>query len=116
MPVATPNGANYPGAIGSSPYGPSFGNPGGVLRVVGSYLTADSAPYDLSYLYDGAAAPGQQLTTLVYPEIRARTSTLFTIAHSTFGNQVVGNYDTQLATGNAFIYDIDTGGYTTLQL
>ncbi|WP_224406714.1 autotransporter outer membrane beta-barrel domain-containing protein [Afifella sp. IM 167] len=109
MPEATANGANFPGAIGSSPYGPSFGNPGGVLRVVGSYQTAASAPYDLSYLYDGAAAPGEQITTLIYPE----AGTLFTIAHSTFGHQVVGNYDTRLATGNAFIYDIDTGAYTT---
>ncbi|MEP9389001.1 autotransporter domain-containing protein [Mesorhizobium sp. KR9-304] len=109
MPVATPNGANYPGATGSSPYGPSFGNPGGVLRVVGSYLTAESNGYDLSYLYDAAAAPGEELTTLVYPD----AGTLYTIAHSTFGNQLVGNYDTQLATGNAFIYNIDTEQYVT---
>jgi subtilase-type serine protease len=110
MPVETPNGTNYPGSTGSSPYGPSFGNPGGVLRVVGSYLTSESDPYDLSYLYDAAAAPGQELTELVYPD----SGTLYTIAHSTFGNQVVGNYDTQLDEGHAFIYNIDTGGYTPL--
>ncbi len=109
MPVATANGANFPGAIGSSPYGPSFGNPGGVLRVVGSYQTAASAPYDRSYLYDGAQAPGQQITPLAYPG----SGTLYTIAHSTFGDQVVGNYDTRLATGNAFIYNISSGTYTT---
>ncbi len=109
MPEATANGANFPGAIGSSPYGPSFGNPGGVLRVVGSYQTADSAPYDRSYLYDGARPPEQQITTLIYPG----TQTLYTIAHSTFGNHVVGNYDTRLATGNAFIYNIENGTYTT---
>ena len=112
MPVATPNGANYPGAIGSSPYGPSFGNQGGVLRVVGSYLTAASSPYDLSYLYDAAAAPGQQLTELAYPSTPGN-ETLYTIAHSTFGNQVVGNYDTRLATGRAMIYTISTGTYVT---
>lgn len=109
FPEATDNGSNYPGALGSSPYGPNFGNPGGILRTVGSYKTTASNPYDLSYLYDGAAAPGQELTTLVYPT----SGTLFTIAHSTFGNQLVGNYDTRLATGNAFIYNIDTGTYTT---
>lgn len=109
FPESTPNGANYPGAIGSSPYGPSFGNPGGVLRVVGSYKTEATSPYDTSYLYDGAAAPGQQLTNLTYPT----DGVLFTIAHSNFGNQVVGDYDTRLATGNAFIYNIDTGTYTT---
>jgi subtilase-type serine protease len=112
LPVATENGANFPGAIGSSPYGPNFGTPSGIMRVVGSYQTEASAPYDLSYLYDGAAAPGQQITNLVYPSENG-AKTLFTIAHSTFGHQVVGNYDTDLATGNAFIYDINTGTYTT---
>lgn len=101
MPVATENGANYPDAIGSSPYGPSFGNPGGILRVVGSYQTAASAPYDLSYLYDAAAPEGQTLTTLVFPS--GEDETLYTIAHSTFGNQLVGNYDTRLATGNVHL-------------
>lgn len=109
MPEATANGANFPGAIGSSPYGPHFGNPDGVLRVVGSYKTEASNPFDLSYLYDGAAVPGQQITNLIYPG----ADTKFTIAHSTFGNHVVGNYDTRLATGNAFIYDINAGTYTT---
>ncbi|MEP9376046.1 autotransporter domain-containing protein [Aquabacter sp. CN5-332] len=112
MPVATANGVNYPGAIGSSPYGPSFGNQGGVLRTVGSYMTAASSPYDLSYLYDGAAAPGRQLTGIFYPDSPGDT-TLYTIAHSTFGNQVVGNYDTRLTTGNAMIYTISTGTYVT---
>ncbi len=109
FPEATANGANFPGAIGSSPYGPSFGTPSGILRAVGSYQTTTSAPYDLSYLYDGAAAAGQTLLTLAYPG----SDTLFTIAHSNFGNQVVGDYDSRLATGNAFIYTIDSGTYTT---
>ncbi|MCX5514875.1 autotransporter outer membrane beta-barrel domain-containing protein [Kaistia algarum] len=111
MPVSTSNGANFPGAIGSSPYGPSFGTPEGILRVVGSYQTEASAPYDLSYLYDGAAAPGQQITNLIYPS-GAAGQTLYTIAHSNFGNQVVGDYDTDLATGNAFIYNMDTGTFS----
>ena len=106
FPVATTNGANFPGAIGSSPYGPSFGSQYGILNAVGSYLI-QSSPYNLSYLYNAAAAPAGNLTTLVYPG----ASTLETIAHSTFGNQVVGNYDTRLATGNAFIYTISTGAY-----
>lgn len=111
LPFATENGANFPGAIGSSPYGPSFGTQTGVLRAVGSYQTTASDPYDLSYLYDAAAAPGQELTYLAYPDDDAPS--LYTIAHSTFGNQVVGNYDTNLNAGNAFTYNIDTGAYTT---
>ena len=66
----------------------------------------------MSYLYDGAAGPNGNLTTLVYPST-VKAQTLFTIAHSTFGNQTVGNYDTGLATGNAFIYTISTGAYRT---
>jgi hypothetical protein len=112
MPVTTANGVNYPGAIGSSPYGPSFGNIGGVLRTVGSYVTAASSPYDLSYLYDAAQAPNQQITPLAYPGTK-QNPTLFTIAHSTFGDTVVGDYDSRLATGNAMIYSISTGAYAT---
>jgi subtilase-type serine protease len=109
FPAATANGSNYPGAISSTPYGPNFGSAAGILRVVGSYKTAASNPNDLGYLYDGAPTSGQQLTTLFYPG----SSTINTIPHSNFGNQVVGNYDTILATGNAFIYDIPSGTYTT---
>lgn len=108
FPFATPGMTNYPGSISSSPYGPSFGSYGGILRVVGSYKTGAS-PFDLGYLYDGAAAPGEELLTLVYPG----ASTEFTIAHSTFGNLAVGNYDTGPLTGNAFIYDIAAGTYVT---
>jgi len=112
MPVPTSDGTNYPGSIGSSPYGPHFGNPGGVLRVVGSYKTSESDPYDLSYLYDAAAAPGDQITELRYPG----DDTLFTIAHSNFGNLVVGNYDTQLDEGHGFIYNIDTREYSSFDI
>lgn len=108
--------ANYPGSYSSSPYGPSVGNPNGILRVVGSYKSTASSPYDWGYLYDGAAAPGSQLTTLLYPNSQNTSGepTLFTIAHSTFGDQVVGNYDTRLITGNAFLYTISTGAYTNI--
>jgi subtilase-type serine protease len=115
FPESTANGANFPGAIGSSPYGPSFGSQFGILRAVGSYQTQSSSPYDLSYLYDGAVGPNGNLTTLIYPS-SVGAQTLFTIAHSTFGNQVVGNYDTGLATGNAFIYTISSGTYQTIKL
>jgi subtilase-type serine protease len=116
FPEATANGANFPAAIGSSPYGPGFGSQFGILRTVGSYETQTSSPYDLSYLYDAATAGAKaNLTTLVYPSTPS-APTLFTIAHSTFGNQVVGNYDTSLATGNAFLYTINTGAYQKINL
>jgi uncharacterized protein with beta-barrel porin domain len=111
FPTATASGSNFPGAISSTPYGPSVGAPTGILRVVGSFITA-SYPFNQSFLSDAAAAPGQQITPLFFPSSPAN-ATLETIAHSTFGNQVVGNYDSRLATGNAFIYDIASGTYTT---
>ena len=57
---------------------------------------------------------GQQITTLFYPgsSFDPNSSTINTIPHSNFGNQVVGNYDTKLINGNAFIYDIPSGTYT----
>jgi len=113
FPVATSSGVNFPGATTSTPYGPTFGAPTGILRVVGSYTTPASAPFNLSYLYDGATAPGQQITTLAFPNPPG-DQTLETIAHSTFGNQVVGNFDTRVATGKAFLYDIPSGIYTKI--
>jgi len=113
FPQATPSGVNYPGAIASTPYGPSFGSAAGILRAVGSYMTTASSPYDIGYLYDGAAAAAGSLTALQYPSSPG-AATLYTIGHSTFGNQVVGNYDTQLDTGHAFLYDIPSGTFTNI--
>jgi hypothetical protein len=61
FPEATANGANFLGAIVSSPYGPGFGSQFGILRAVGSYETQSSSPYDFGYLYDGAAGPNGNL-------------------------------------------------------
>jgi hypothetical protein len=109
-PTATSSGINLTGATTATPYGPSFGSASGILRVVGSYKTTTSNNGNLGYLFDGANAPGQQLTTLV-----GNPSAFNTIAHSNFGNQVVGNWDTaNLAPGNAFLYDIPSGTMTTI--
>ena len=102
MPEATANGSNFPGAVSSQPYGPTFGNLGGILRVTGTFVPATGQP-DRSYIFDSAAAPGQQYTTLVVP------GAVNTIAHSQFGNQVVGNFNTTTALGSAFIYDMTSG-------
>jgi subtilase-type serine protease len=109
-PNASAPPVNFTGATSATPYGPSFGSASGILRVVGSYKTAANGNGDLGYLFDGANAPGQQLTTLVAPG----GQTINTIAHSNFGNQVVGNFDTRLATGNAFLYNIASGTFTTI--
>ncbi|WP_159436455.1 autotransporter domain-containing protein [Pseudovibrio sp. Tun.PSC04-5.I4] len=112
FPIDASSEGNYPGALSSSPYGPSFGSQLGILRVVGSYKTTASSPVDLGYLYDGAATPGEELTTLSDPT----DDTKFTIAHSNFGSYAVGNYDEHLSTGSAFIYNMSTGNYDTLNI
>ena len=114
-PNASAPPVSFTGATTATPYGPSFGSATGILRTVGSYKTAANGNGDLGFLYDGANAPGQQLTTLVAPSGPANSpNTINTIAHSTFGNQVVGNFDTRLATGNAFLYDIPSNTFTTI--
>jgi subtilase-type serine protease len=116
-PAPYPNAAappvNFTGATTNTPYGLSFGSASGIMRGTGSYKSpAFPAPTfgDVGYLFDGANAPGQQLTTLL-----GAPNAFNTIGHSTFGNQLVGNWDTgNAAVGNAFLYNIATGSMTTI--
>jgi hypothetical protein len=56
------------------------------------------------------------------PRSRPKCFVMDTIAHSTMGNLVVGNYDLKpavrggLVSGNAFIYNISKGRWTLLQM
>jgi subtilase-type serine protease len=92
-PAPYPNASappiNFTGATTNTPYGLSFGSASGIMRGTGSYKTAANGSGDLGYLFDGANAPGQQLTTL-----RGAANAFNTIGHSTFGNQLVGNSTT----------------------
>jgi uncharacterized protein with beta-barrel porin domain len=106
LPVATANGTNFPNSSSAEPYGPSFGWQNGILSVVGTYVPS-SGGNTLSYRFDAAAAPNQQITYLAYPGGQN------TIAHSQFGTQVVGNYNTATLLGHAFVYNIATGSWTT---
>jgi len=109
-PIATSSGVNLTGATTNTPYGLSFGSASGIMRGTGSYKTTANGSGDLGYLFDGANAPGQQLTTLL-----GAANAFNTIGHSTFGNQLVGNWDTgNAAVGNAFLYNIASGSMTTI--
>jgi uncharacterized protein with beta-barrel porin domain len=112
-PNASAPPVNFTGATTNTPYGLSFGSASGIMRGTGSYKSpAFPAPMfgDVGYLFDGANAPGQQLTTLL-----GAPNAFNTIGHSTFGNQLVGNWDTgNAAVGNAFLYNIATGSMTTI--
>jgi len=105
FPIATANGSNYPGATTSTPYGPTVGSPGGILRVTGSYNYNNSGYRDIGYLYDGAPSAGRSNYTSIIGSDGIH-STIFTIGHSNFGNLLVGNFDTQLNEGQAFLHNI----------
>ena len=64
-PNASAPPVNFTGATTNTPYGLSFGSASGIMRGTGSYKSpAFPAPTfgDVGYLFDGANAPGQQLT------------------------------------------------------
>ncbi|MBC2596312.1 hypothetical protein H5P28_18755 [Ruficoccus amylovorans] len=104
---------NQPGATTTSTalYGPNTLSNGNI-RVAGSYKTSETGARDLGLFYEGPAAGGGTWTTLT--PTHSGETTLNTIAHSTHGDLLVGNFDTDLATGRAFIYDIVSQSYREL--
>ena len=106
LPQATANGSNFPGAVSSQPYGPTFGDLGGILKVTGTLIPSAGQP-DSSFIFDSAAAPGQQYTTVNVP------GAANTIAHSQFGNLVVGNFNTTTPAGSAFVFNAATSTFST---
>jgi hypothetical protein len=121
-PISTSGGTwhllNYPSSAGvtvtsTSLYGPNNGNTSGTVQIVGNYTTAESAGSAIGLLYQGAVDGSGAWSTLLPPS-PDNSSVINTIAHSTMGGLVVGNYDTRLATGKAFIYDITNNSYINL--
>ena len=135
----------FPGFKTGTFYGPDtpYYNPDtipvGQVRAVGSYqVTSSSSPSTLNHgmIYLGPVnGAGGSWTTIDVPSdgsntvnhVRACPVTrpgcfvLNTIAHSTMGNLVVGNYDLnpvpgEVISGNAFIYNMSTHQWTLLQL
>ncbi len=92
-------------------YGPN-NFPGGV-QVAGSYSTTQGGKQSFGLLYQGPLDGSGNYRTLL-PVAQNGQPVLNTIAHSTMGGLVVGNFDTDLITGKAFIYDINANAYTEL--
>lgn len=104
---------DYPSSDGATVnatnlYGPDNGKKDGNIKVVGNYTTVEAGQKTFGCLYDGPL-DGSGIWTPLTPT--SVDPVLNTIAHSTHGKLVVGNYDTQLNQGKAFIYDIKTGEY-----
>ena len=100
---------NYPSSPGvtvveTNLYGPNNGR-GSDIQVVGNYTTEETGTAAIGCLYEGPLYGSGTWTTLIPT---SSVPVLNTIAHSTMGGLVVGNYDTQLDEGKAFIYDIKT--------
>ena len=93
---------------GTSLYGPNYDNKKNRIQVVGNYATVEAGMSALGCLYEGTFN-GIGLWTTLLPT--SSSQVLNTIAHSTNGGLVVGNYDTVLVQGKAFIYDIHTQQY-----
>ena len=85
-------------------YGPNNGPKKGTIQVVGNYVNNSNVP--IGCLYEGPLNGSGKWTSLVPVFPKEQTDVLGVIAHSNMGGLVVGNYDTQIDEGKAFIYDI----------
>jgi hypothetical protein len=105
------NNLNFPSAPGkivtsTNLYGPAVLKHGNV-RVVGNYFLQEQSGA-IGCMYEGPL-DGSGIWTTLNPS----TDSLDTIAHSTMGDLVVGNYNTSPIPiqGKAFIYDVKTKIY-----
>jgi hypothetical protein len=135
----------FPGVTSGTFYGPdthSFNPntiPSGQVRAVGSYVSSSgpAGVHDQGMIYlgplNGAGGswksidvPANGAHTVGHvracPGFRSGCFVMDTIAHSTMGNLVVGNYDLNpsvpggLASGNGFIYNMTRQQWTLLRL
>ncbi len=88
-------------------YGPNNG-PKSDIQVVGNYTTKQTGSSTLGCLYEGPLDGSGKWTTLIPTSSKP---VLNTIAHSTMGGLVVGNYNIEVKQSKAFIYDIATQRY-----
>ena len=115
------NAFNYPSSesvtvTATSLYGPDNGTSSGNVVVVGSYTTLETgAIAQLGLLYQGAADGSTESGySTLDPSSLTSDTVINTLGHSVMNGIVVGNYDTNIATGKAFIYNINTESYFAL--
>jgi hypothetical protein len=97
---------DFSDVINTSCYGPNnYGKDG--IEFVGSYKRTSTGSSALGCLYRGPLDGSGEWTTIA-PN---GGDTLNVYVHSTMGGLAVGNYDTKLTNGCAFIYDIEDESY-----
>jgi hypothetical protein len=103
-------------------YGPD-GLPPSNVRIVGSYTKCEDEGTNVrnhGLLYEGPTDGSGTWQTIDFPIAAATPSpspgeqVLNTIVHSTMGGLAVGNFDTNLVTGRAFVYDIAANSWKEL--
>lgn len=101
---------NYPSVNGMTTttnlYGPDNGQDKDTIRVVGNFTYHDLA-LTFGCMYEGNLDGSGTWTTIIPPF----GTIINTICHSIMGDLVVGNYDTNLVQGKAFIYNVQTHQY-----
>jgi hypothetical protein len=97
---------NVPNATSTSLYSVAdIGN--NLIRVVGSYKTTETQSLDLGCFYEGTiSGNGKWLQLDPSSLVSNGDQVLNVIAHSVHGDIIVGNFDTKLISGRAFIYNI----------
>ena len=98
-------------------YGPDALPPGNV-RIVGSYTKCEDEGTNVrnhGLLYEGPTDGSGTWQTIDYGgPLLPGEQVLNTIVHSTMGGLAVGNFDTDLVTGRAFVYDIAANSWKEL--
>jgi len=97
-------------------FDPAIGE--GNVRAVGSYKYAEGGKLDHGMMYEGPWDGPGTWTLIDVPDHLVDGAVANTIAHSTMGDLVVGNYDIagKPESGNGFIYNIKTKVYTLLTI
>jgi hypothetical protein len=97
-------------------FDPAIGE--GNVRVVGSYKYAEGGKLDHGMIYQGSFGGTGTWTRIDVPDLLAGGTVANTIAHSTMGDLVVGNYDLvgKPGSGNGFIYNVRTRAFTLLKI
>lgn len=112
------NMPNAPGrtVTGTSFYGPDYNGYNNVT-IVGSYTSVETESRNFGLLYQGPT-DGTGVWTVLDPSVLATNpgeSVTAVYARSTMGGLVVGNFDTNITDGRAFIYNIANGSYVEIK-